>query len=154
MSNIYRNKISSVLVASAFAVSLSHNANAQSQPIVVLEYPNFSTNQQNYSDNLFIQNHDYTTSHKVKANETLSHILEDYYSGSGLNMKFVEMAIIFHNKHAFVKGNPNFLFAEKTLKLPSLNQIQAMLFGDNAPESFTKSKSGSIRSQEIYFIGG
>ena len=47
MSNIYRNKISSVLVASAFAVSLSHNANAQSQPIVVLEYPNFSTNQQN-----------------------------------------------------------------------------------------------------------
>ena len=154
MSNIYRNKISSVLVASAFAVSLSHNANAQSQPIVVLEYPNFSTNEQNYSDNLFVQNYDYTTTHKVKANETLSHILEDYYSGSGLNMKFVEMAIIFYNKHAFVKGNPNFLFAEKTLKLPSLNQIQAMLFGDNAPESFTKSKSGSIRSQEIYFIGG
>ena len=154
MSNIYRNKISSVLLACAFAVGFSHNANAQSQPIVVLEYPNFSQNQQNYSDNLFIQNHDYTTSHKVKANETLSHILEDYYSGSGLNMKFVEMAIIFHNKHAFVKSNPNFLFAEKTLKLPSLNQIQAMLLGDNAPESLTKSKSGSIRSQEIYFIGG
>ena len=154
MSNIYRNKISSVLVASAFAVSLSHNANAQSQPIVVLEYPNFSTNEQNYSDNLFVQNYDYTTTHKVRENETLSHILEDYYSGSGLNMKFVEMAIIFHNKHAFVKSNPNFLFAEKTLKLPSLNQIQAMLFMDNAPESFTKSKSGSIRSQEIYFIGG
>lgn len=154
MSNIYRKKISGVLLAIGFALNSSHIANAQSQPIVVLEYPNFSTNQQNDSDNLFIQNYDYTTTHKVKANETLSHILEDYYSGSGLNMKFVEMAIIFHNKHAFVKSNPNFLFAEKTLKLPSLNQIQAMLFGDNAPESFTKSKSGSIRSQEIYFIGG
>lgn len=154
MSNIYRKKISGVLLAIGFALNSSHIANAQSQPIVVLEYPNFSTNQQNYSDNLFIQNYDYTTTHKVKANETLSHILEDYYSGSGLNMKFVEMAIIFHNKHAFVKSNPNFLFAEKTLKLPSLNQIQAMLLGNNAPESLTKSKSGSIRSQEIYFIGG
>ena len=154
MSNIHRRKIFSVLLASAFALNLSHNSHAQSQPIVVLEYPNFSTNQQNYSDNLFIQNYDYTTTHKVKANETLSHILEDYYSGSGLNMKFVEMAIIFHNKHAFVKSNPNFLFAEKTLKLPSLNQIQAMLLGNNAPESLTKSKSGNIRSQEIYFIGG
>ena len=154
MSNIYRKKISGVLLAIGFALNSSHIANAQSQPIVVLEYPNFSTNQQNYSDNLFIQNYDYTTTHKVKANETLSHILEDYYSGSGLNMKFVEMAIIFHNKHAFVKSNPNFLFAEKTLKLPSLNQIQAMLLGNNAPESLTKSKSRSIRSQEIYFIGG
>ena len=154
MSNIYRKKISGVLLAIGFALNSSHIANAQSQPIVVLEYPNFSTNQQNYSDNLFIQNYDYTTTHKVKENETLSHILEDYYSGSGLNMKFVEMAIIFHNKHAFVKSNPNFLFAEKTLKLPSLNQIQAMLLGNNAPESLTKSKSGSIRSQEIYFIGG
>ncbi len=154
MSNISRKKISSVLLASALALTFSCNAYAQSQPIIVLEYPNFSSNQQNYSDNLFIQNYDYTTTHKVKANETLSHILEDYYSGSGLNMKFVEMAIISYNMHAFVKSNPNFLFAEKTLKLPSLNQIQAMLLGDNAPESLTRSKSGVIRSQEIYFIGG
>ena len=42
-------------------------------------------------------------------------------------MKFVGLAIVAHNKHAFVKNNPNFLFADKTLKLPSLNQIQAML---------------------------
>ena len=123
-------------------------------PIVVLEYPNSSNNQQNFSDNLFVQNYDYTTIHKVKPDETLSHILDDYYSGSGLNMKFVEMAIIAHNRHAFVKNNPNFLFAEKTLKLPSLNQIQALLLGDNAPESLTKPKSGAARSQEIYFIGG
>ena len=154
MSNIYRKRISCVLLTSAFALTFSYKASAQSQPIIVLEYPNFSSNHQNSSDNLFVQNYDYTTTHKVQANETLSHILEDYYSGSGLNMSFVEMAIVSYNKHAFVKNNPNFLFAEKTLKLPSLNQIQAMLLGDNAPEILTKPKSGSIRSQEIYFIGG
>ena len=154
MSNIFKKHISSVLLTSAFLLTFSYDASAQSQPIVVLEYPNFNGKQQNYSDNLFVQNYDYTTTHKVKANETLSHILEDYYSGSGLNMRFVEMAIVSHNKHAFVKSNPNFLFAEKTLRLPSLNQIQAMLLGDNAPENLTKTGSGSGRSQEIYFIGG
>ena len=90
----------------------------------------------------------------MQQDETLSHILENYYSSSGLNMKFIEMAIVAHNKHAFVKNNPNFLFADKTLKLPSLNQIQAMLLGDNAPESLKKSKPGMTRSDEIYFIGG
>ena len=147
-------QIYSVFLASALALLFSTIAIAQSQPIVVLEYPNSDNNQQNFSDNLFVQNYDYTTTHKVQPAETLSHILEDYYSGSGLNMKFVEMAIIAHNKHAFVKNNPNFLFAEKTLKLPSLNQIQAMLLGDNAPESLRKPKLGTARSQEIYFIGG
>lgn len=143
-----------VFLTGALTLPLSTLAIAQSQPIVVLEYPNTANNQKKLSDNLFVQNYDYTTTHKVQPDETLSHILEDYYSGSGLNMKFVEMAIIAHNRHAFVKNNPNFLFAEKTLKLPSLNQIQAMLLGDNAPESLTKQKSNTVRSQEIYFIGG
>ena len=139
------------LIVSSLTMSLTLAANSQSQPIVILEYPTFTNSPQNYSDNVFIQNHDYSTTHKVKPDETLSHILEDYYSGSGLNLKFIELAIVAHNKHAFVKNNPNFLFADKTLKLPSLNQIQAMLLGNNAP---LKPANKGARSQEIYFIGG
>ena len=154
MPIINMKQIYIVFFASALTLPLSTLVIAQSQPIVVLEYPNTGNNQKKISDNLFVQNYDYTTTHKVQPDETLSHILDDYYSGSGLNMKFVEMAIIAHNRHAFVKNNPNFLFAEKTLKLPSLNQIQAMLLGNNAPVSLTKPKSGAARSQEIYFIGG
>ena len=138
-------------IVSTLIMSLTLAANSQSQPIVILEYPTFTNNTQNYSDNVFIQNPDYSTTHKVKQNETLSHIMEDYYSGSGLNLKFIELAIVAHNKHAFVKNNPNFLFADKTLKLPSLNQIQAMLLGNNAP---MKPANKGVRSQEIYFIGG
>jgi len=115
------------LIVSTLTMSLALAANSQSQPIVILEYPTFTNSNQNYSDNVFIQNHDYSTTHKVKPDETLSHILQDYYSGSGLNLKFIELAIVAHNKHAFVKNNPNFLFADKTLTLPSLNQIQAMI---------------------------
>ena len=146
--------ISSVLQASALILFLPAIAYSQSQPIVVLEYPNFRNNSQINSDNAFVQDHNYSATHKVRPDETLSHILEDYYSGSGLNMKFVELAIVANNKHAFVKNNPNFLFADKTLKLPSLNQIQAMLLGKNAPESVSEEKPRRDRSQEIYFIGG
>ena len=139
------------LIVSTLTMSLALAANSQSQPIVILEYPTFTNSNQNYSDNVFIQNHDYSTTHKVKPDETLSHILQDYYSGSGLNLKFIELAIVAHNKHAFVKNNPNFLFADKTLTLPSLNQIQAMILGSNAP---LEPANKGIRSQEIYFIGG
>ena len=138
-------------IVSAFTMSLALAAKSQSQPIVILEYPTFTNSTQNYSDNVFIQNHDYSTTHKVKPDETLSHILEDYYSGSGLNLKFIELAIVAHNKHAFVKNNPNFLFADKTLTLPSLNQIQAMILGNNAP---VEPPNKGVRSQEIYYIGG
>ena len=138
-------------IVSTLIMFLALAANSQSQPIVILEYPNFTNNTQNYSDNVFIQNHDYSTTHKVKPDETLSHILEDYYSGSGLNLKFIELAIVAHNKHAFVKNNPNFLFADKTLRLPSLNQIQAMILGNNAP---VEPANKGVRSQEIYYIGG
>jgi len=138
-------------IVSTLIMFLSLAANSQSQPIVILEYPTFTNSNQNYSDNVFIQNHDYSTTHKVKPDETLSHILQDYYSGSGLNLKFIELAIVAHNKHAFVKNNPNFLFADKTLTLPSLNQIQAMILGNNAP---LEPANKGIRSQEIYFIGG
>ena len=87
--------------------------------------------------------------HQVAEAETLSHIMAEYYGGSGLNMKFVELAILQFNRAAFVRGNPNFLFAGKLLHLPSVNQIKA----------FTGQKSKSQRlpsnrnQNEIFFFG-
>ena len=89
--------------------------------------------------------------HQVAEAETLSHIMAEYYGGSGLNMKFVELGILQFNRKAFVRGNPNFLFAGKRLHLPSVNQIKALV---------TKQKSKSQRSpsnrnqNEIFFFGG
>ena len=52
-------------IVSTLTMSLALAAKSQSQPIVILEYPTLLINQ-NYSDNVFIQNHDYSTTHKVK----------------------------------------------------------------------------------------
>ena len=89
--------------------------------------------------------------HQVAEAETLSHIMAEYYGGSGLNMKFVELAILQFNREAFVRGNPNFLFAGKRLHLPSVNQIKALVTGQRSGSQ----RSSSNRNQnEIFFFGG
>ena len=89
--------------------------------------------------------------HQVAEAETLSHIMAEYYGGSGLNMKFVELAILQFNREAFVRGNPNFLFAGKPLHLPSVNQIKALVTGQKSKSQ----RSPSNRNQnEIFFFGG
>ena len=89
--------------------------------------------------------------HQVAEAETLSHIMAEYYGGSGLNMKFVELAILQFNREAFVRGNPNFLFAGKRLHLPSVNQIKALV----SVQKSVSQRSPSNRNQnEIFFFGG
>ena len=94
----------------------------------------------------------YQVSHKVMLDETLGHIMKAYYGGSGLNMTFVELAIVQFNKHAFVRDNPNFLYADKILHLPSVNQIQALALGKK--EKNQQGESYGERQNEIFFFGG
>ena len=140
--------IGSILVAASLAAEAG-------EPIIVLKYGQRGASQE-YADDT--SNHpvrmdpNYQQSHKVMPDETLGHILQAYYGGSGLNMKFVEMAIVQFNKHAFVRGNPNFLYADKTLHLPSVNQIQGLALGKK--EKFRQGESYGGQQNEIFFFGG
>ena len=127
---------------------------AIAEPIVVLTYGarNNGGFEDAASSHPFRMDPDYSETHEVAPNETLGHIMNDYYGGSGMNMKFVEMAIVQVNRHAFVRGNPNFLYAKKTIRLPSLNQIKASIT-DGTPKN-SPSKSVNGRTNEIYFFGG
>ncbi|MDA8723329.1 pilus assembly protein FimV [Alphaproteobacteria bacterium] len=127
---------------------------AIAEPIVVLTYGARDNGavEDAASSHPFRMDPDYSETHEVAQNETLGHIMNDYYGGSGMNMKFVELAIVQVNRHAFVRGNPNFLFAKKTIRLPSLNQIRALVTGGK-PEN-SPSQGGSGRTNEIYFFGG
>jgi len=123
-------------------------AHAQSQPLIVLEYPGGSSAYSD-SDNPFVMDENYSTKHRVQSGETLSHVMDKHYAGSGLNMRFIEMAIVMKNKHAFVRNNPHYLYADKTLHLPSLNEIKALIMGQS---NDTPSSSSSI-SDQIFFFG-
>ena len=133
--------------------SIAMNA-AIAEPIVVLSYGALDNGavEGTESSHPFRMDPDYSEMHEVAQDETLGHIMNDYYGGSGMNMKFVEMAIVQMNRHAFVRGNPNFLYAKKTIRLPSLNQIKALATGTKLENSSSDGSSG--RTNEIYFFGG
>ena len=125
------------------------------EPIVVLEYGERGSSHE-YGDDTsthpFRIDPNFQQLHKVMPDETLGHIMQAYYGGSGLNMTFVELAIVQFNKHAFVRSNPNFLFADKTLHLPSVNQIQALSLGKK--EKVQQGDNYGERQNEIFFFGG
>ena len=122
-------------------------------PIVVLEYPGYSSvstpglNQ----DNPFVYDPDHTATHRVQPDETLSHIITAHYAGSGLDLSVVQMAIVKKNKSAFVRGNPNFLYADKRLHLPSLNEMKDLVLGTKKND-MPDDREGI--QNEIFFIGG
>ena len=117
-----------------------------SEPMVILEYSNNKV-QSESSENT---DENFSTYHKIKKNETLSNIMQKYYGNKGLNFTFVQAAIIHKNKGAFVRGNPNFMYANKNLYLPSINEIKELVY-------HTKKKSNFIEEtkaqKEIYFFG-
>tara|TARA_X000000950_G_C13675768_1_gene561844 strand:+ start:189 stop:689 length:501 start_codon:yes stop_codon:yes gene_type:complete len=94
---------------------------------------------------------DYSTHHKVMQDETLSHIIANYYGGSGLDKAFVQMAIVKRNRTAFVRANPNYLFAGKSLHLPSLNEIRAMLVRETKSTKYPEPNRDN--REEIFFFG-
>ena len=124
------------------------------EPIVVLTYSDSretSSTLDEYGTHPMRTDPNAHQMHQVAEAETLSHIMAEYYGGSGLNMKFVELAILQFNREAFVRGNPNFLFAGKLLHLPSVNQIKALVTGQKSKSQ----RSPSNRNQnEIFFFGG
>ena len=116
-----------------------------SQPLVILEYSNSNDDKIENSNN-----EDYSSYYKVKKNDTLSKIIQKHYGNKGLNFTFVQAAILHKNKNAFVRSNPNFMYAKKNLYLPSINEIKDLVYKDK--KKLSKMKDASI-NQEIYFFG-
>ena len=123
------------------------------EPIVILEYNRSSGNESGYEGtHPFRMDPNYSAHHKVQPNETLSHVMANYYGGSGLDFGFVQMAIIKKNKSAFVRQNPHYMFANVNLHLPSVNEIRAMITKSAAAKS--TSTPTYEPHNEIYFFGG
>ena len=134
-----------------FYCSVFSNLHA-SEPIVVLEYSSNTIQDEGLnSSNAFISNPNFSTKHKVSQDETLGHILYSYYGKSGLNLRIVEMAIVEFNPKSFRNRNPNFLFADQNLYLPSLNEMKELVLGRSKNKVTTKENN---QSTHIYFFGG
>ena len=138
-----------------FSTTLMFSTTSFSQPIVILEYrgSNYQNLSEDISNNIFMMDPDHTEKHTVPKGQSLSEIIDDYYSGSGLDKRFLKLAIVAANPRAFAQQNPNFMFAGATLHLPSLNQIQAMVLGIPINGKL-KDYEKQADNRGIFFFGG
>ena len=124
-----------------------------SEPFVVLEYRGNSDRGNLSSDNIFLQDLNYSANHIVLKNETLSDIMLNYYGSNSFNNKILSLAIVYFNKKAFVRNNPNYLYSGKKLYLPSVNEIKNLIIKKDKSIKNKDKNNLSITSQ-IYFFGG
>ena len=138
-----------------FSTTLMFSTTSFSQPIVILEYrgSNHQNLSEDISNNIFMMDPDHTEKHTIPKGQSLSEIIDDYYSGSGLDKRFLKLAIVAANPRAFAQQNPNFMFAGATLHLPSLNQIQAMVLGIPINGKL-KDYEKQADNRGIFFFGG
>ena len=123
--------------------------NVLSEPFVVLEYRNNNGKSLENSNNPFLNNNNFSKKYKVKKNETLSDIILKNYGIKHFNVDILSLSIVHFNKHAFVRKNPNFLYANKTLHLPSVLEIKNLLIKAK-PKAYENVKD----EKHIYFFGG
>ena len=119
------------------------------EPFVVYEYSENSSN--NSKNQNSYENEDYSTYYRIKKNDSLSGILDKFYGSKNLNLNIVKSAVVLKNKHAFVRNNANFMFANKKLYLPSVNEIKDMIY-----KNMNKKRNVSnefSREQDIYYFG-
>ena len=147
-------KLPLLIFVGLFTITLSGLSfrSVNAEPIVILEYRGAEmVVDGDGAMHPFRLDPDYSTHHKVMQDETLSHIIANYYGGSGLDKAFVQMAIVKKNRTAFVRANPNYLYAGKSLHLPSLNEIRAMLVRETKPPKNPEPKRDN--REEIFFFG-
>ena len=120
-----------------------------SEPFVVLEYRNNNSKSFEVSNNPFLKDQNFSKKYKVKKNETLSDIILKNYGVKHFNKDVLSLSIVHFNKHAFVRKNPNFLFANKTLHLPSLLEIKNLII-----KAKPNPRVHPNDEKHIYFFGG
>ena len=120
----------------------------KAEPFVVLQYNNAS--ELSDRSNEFAQNPDHSNKHTIMPGESLNFIIKKYYDGSGLNTYFLQLAIVSLNRHAFRNRNVNYMIAEKTIHLPSINQISKLMKGID----FDLDEKINYRQNNIYYFGG
>ena len=126
--------------------------NTYAEPFVVMEYAADSSIQDDATNKPdFIKNENYSSNYRIKKNESLSKILDKFYGGKGLNLKIVETAVVLKNKHAFVRNNPNFMYANKKLHLPSIKEIKNLVYKRSRVAN--NEDNTDANSKDIYFFG-
>ena len=141
-------KILLIVISTVICQQLASKS-VSSEPFVVLEYKNNKSKSLQILNNPFLSDQNFSKKHKVKKNETLSDIILKNYGVKNFNKDVLSLSIVHFNKHAFVRKNPNFLYANKTLHLPSVLEIKNLII-----KAKPNHRVHPNDEKHIYFFGG
>ena len=123
------------------------------EPFIVLKFSSQNQFSSGDGNNTFSIDPNHFENYTVKSGDSLNLILKKFYTGSGLDWRFVQLSIVLANPKSFAKSNPNFLFSDSKLYLPGKADIAKLLEGKKIGKN--KSTDNELsKAQNIYFFGG
>jgi len=66
--------------------------------------------------------------YRIKPGDSLGDITKRAYGDTNIKLGLVMDLIISNNPHAFFRSNANFIYADKVISIPSVDDFRAMLF--------------------------
>lgn len=142
-----------ILAVFCFFIAIHITPFSSAEPLIVLEFSNQNQFSAGDGKNPFSMDPNYSENYKVKAGDSLNSILRQFYKGSGLDWRFVQLSIVIANPKAFAKNNPNFLFSDVKVYLPGKSDISKLLLGNKV--GVKKSEQSDLSgTKNIYFFGG
>jgi hypothetical protein len=123
------------------------------EPFIVLKFNNDSSWSAGDGSNEYSINPNHHEIYKVKSGDSLNSIIKNSYSGSGLDHRFVQLAIVILNPSTFAKNNPNFLFSDVKVYLPGKTDISNLFLGKKVGAGNAQ-EDDIGQTKNIYFFGG
>ena len=66
--------------------------------------------------------------YQIKKGDTLNQIINRNLSSSPISSEILKMSIVKSNRHAFKRNNPNWMYAGKIIKFPTVADLKKLLF--------------------------
>jgi len=86
------------------------------------------------------------SSYTIQSGDTLALIADGAYGDTDVRLGLIREMIVDNNPHAFFRDNPNFIYAEKVISIPSVDDLRKYIFNDSKARVFnSQNKAHWIR---------
>ena len=79
--------------------------------------------------------------YRIKKGDTLNQIIDRNLSSSPITHDILKMSIVKANRHAFKRNNPNWMYAGKVIKFPTVSDLKNLLFKNQAMNASSRSST-------------
>jgi hypothetical protein len=84
--------------------------------------------------------------YRIVSGDTLASIAQRAYGDTDVRLDLIKSMIVENNPHAFFRDNQNFIYADKVISIPSVEDLRKHLFKDSSKRIFnSQSKAHWIR---------